>query len=350
MTGDKDAQARTSADESHATTTADPRVAPKQSVLLLNLERFALPGIFILVLLFFGLWDKTGSTFSRVANFQEVGSSQAYLGILALASIIPLVCGQFDFSVGPIAGVSQVATAAAMSRFHAPLAVAILIGIAFGALIGLNNGNVIARIGVNSLIVTLGTSGILLGLVNWYTSGQSISLGISPTLINFGSTNWLGIPKVCFLLLAVALLVYYLLQHTPFGRYLTSVGSNRQAARLVGLRVERLTLTAFVLSGALAGLAGVLLVARTGSANPQIGTLPDTLQALAAVFLGATCIRPGRFNVLGAMIAIYFIAFSVTGLQIAGVATWINDVFNGAALFIAVVLSTAIGRRRTGVS
>jgi ribose transport system permease protein len=350
MTGDKDAQAGTSVDESDAMTTAGPRVARKQSLLLLNLERFALPGIFLLVLLFFGLWDKTGSTFSRVANFQEVGSSQAYLGILALASIIPLVCGQFDFSVGPIAGVSQVATAAAMSRFHAPLAVAILIGIAFGAFIGLNNGNVIARIGVNSLIVTLGTSGILLGLVNWYTSGQSISLGISPTLINFGSTNWLGIPKVCFLLLAVALLVYYLLQHTPFGRYLTSVGSNRQAARLVGLRVERLTLMAFVLSGALAGLAGVLLVARTGSANPQIGTLPDTLQALAAVFLGATCIRPGRFNVLGAMIAIYFIAFSVTGLQIAGVATWINDVFNGAALFIAVVLSTAIGRRRTGVS
>jgi ribose transport system permease protein len=350
MIGDKDAQAGTSDDEAHATTTAEPRVARKQSLWLLNLERFALPGIFILVLLFFGLWDKTGSTFSRLANFQEVGSSQAYLGILALASIVPLVCGEFDFSVGPIAGVSQVATAATMSRFHAPLSVAILVGIAFGAFIGLNNGNVIARIGVNSLIVTLGTSGILLGLVNWYTNGQSISLGISPSLISFGSTNWLGIPKVCFLLLAVALLVYYLLQHTPFGRYLTSVGSNRQAARLVGLRVERLTLMAFVLSGALAGLAGVLLVARTGSANPQIGTLPDTLQALAAVFLGATCIRPGRFNVLGAMIAIYFIAFSVTGLQIAGVATWINDVFNGAALFIAVVLSTAIGRRRTGVS
>jgi ribose transport system permease protein len=349
MIGDTDDQAGTPVGESQATT-AELRIAPRQSLLLLNVERFALPGIFILVLLFFGLWDKTGSTFSRVANFQEVGSSQAYLGILALASIVPLVCGEFDFSVGPIAGVSQVATAAAMSRFHAPLAVAILIGIAFGAFIGLNNGNVIARIGVNSLIVTLGTSGILLGLVNWYTNGQSISLGISPTLINFGSTNWLGIPKVCFLLLAVALLVYYLLQHTPFGRYLTSVGSNRQAARLVGLRVERLTLMAFVLSGALAGLAGVLLVARTGSANPQIGTLPDTLQALAAVFLGATCIRPGRFNVLGAMIAIYFIAFSVTGLQIAGVATWINDVFNGAALFIAVVLSTAIGRRRAGVS
>lgn len=326
------------------------RLAPKQSVVLLNLERFALPAAFIIVLLFFGFWTKTGPTFGSVANFQEVGSGQAYLGILALASIFPLVCGEFDFSVGPIAGVSQIATAAAMSRFGVPLAPAIVLGIAFGAFIGLNNGNIIARLGVNSLIVTLGTSGVLLGLVNWYTGGQSISLGISPTLTKFGFSNWLGIPEVCYLLVAVALGVYYLLQHTPFGRYLTSVGSNRQAARLVGLRVERLTMMAFVISGSLAGLAGVLLVARTGSASPQIGTVADTLQALAAVFLGATAIRPGRFNVLGAMIAIYFIAFSVTGLQIAGVATWINDVFNGAALLIAVVVSTAIGRKRAGTT
>ncbi len=324
------------------------RRAPRYSRALLLLERFALLGLFVLVLIFFSLWDRTGSTFSRLTNFQEVGSSQAYLGILALASIVPLVCGEFDFSVGPIAGVSQIVTAAAMSRYHAPLLVAILFGLGFGAFIGLCNGTVIARIGVNSLIVTLGTSGILLGLVNWYTAGQSISLGISKTLTSFGSSNFLGVPKVCFLLLGVALLVYYLLEHTPFGRYLTSIGSNRPAARLVGLRVERLTTQAFVVSGTLAGLAGVLLVARTGSANPQIGTVVDTLLALAAVFLGATAIHPGRFNVAGAMIAIYFIAFSVTGLQIAGVQPWINDVFNGAALFIAVVVSTALGRRRTG--
>jgi ribose transport system permease protein len=339
-----------SSDEASSTETPPRRTAPKESQTLLNLERFALPGVFILVLVFFSLWSTTGSTFSRVANFQEVGSSQAYLGILALAAMIPLICGEFDFSVGPIAGVSQVATAAAMSRFHAPLALAIVIGIAFGAFIGLTNGAVVARIGVNSLIVTLGMAGILLGLVNWYTSGQSISLGISPTLTSFGSSNWLGFPKVCYLLLVGALLVYYLLVHTPFGRYLTSVGSNRQAARLVGLRVERITMMSFVLSGTLAGLAGVLLVARTGSANPQIGTVADTLQALAAVFLGATAIRPGRFNVLGTMIAIYFIAFTVTGLQIAGVQPWINDVFNGGALFIAVIVSTLLGRKRAGIS
>jgi ribose transport system permease protein len=118
----------------------------------------------------------------------------------------------------------------------------------------------------------------------------------------------------------------------------------------VGLRVERLVLISFVLSGALAGLAGVMLVARNGGASPQLGTVSDTLQALSAAFLGATAIKPGRFNVLGTIVAIFFLAFSVTGLSLAGVANWINDVFNGAALFVAVLISTIIGRRRAGVA
>ena len=140
-----------------------------------------------------------------------------------------------------------------------------------------------------------------------------------------------------------------MLEHTPFGRYLHSIGSNRDAARLVGLPVERYVLLAFVLSGALAGLAGVLLVARNGGASPQLGTVVDTLQALAAAYLGATAIKPGRFNVVGTMMAIFFLAFTVTGLSLAGVANWINDVFNGAALFVAVLISTIIGRKRAGV-
>jgi ribose transport system permease protein len=327
-----------------------PQDPTGQSNALLYVERFALPAAFIIMLIFFSVWGKTGPVFRRGTNFQEVAGSQAYLGILVLASIIPLVCGEFDFSVGQVAGFTQIATASAMSRFHLNLGTSVLIGIAFGAFIGLNNGNAVARIGVNSLIVTLGTSGVLLGLVNWYTHGQSIGRGISTTLTNFGSNNWLGVPEVFYLLAVVALLVYYVLEHTPYGRYLTSIGSNEQAARLVGLNVRRLKLSAFVLSGALAGLAGVLLVARNGAGNPGAGTVIDTLTALAAVFLGATAIKPGRFNVLGSMIAIYFIAFTVTGLQLAGVQSWINNVFNGAALFVAVVVSTAIGRRRTGVT
>jgi ribose transport system permease protein len=111
-----------------------------------------------------------------------------------------------------------------------------------------------------------------------------------------------------------------------------------------------LVLLAFVLSGTLAGIAGVLLVARNGGASPQVGTVSDTLQALAAAFLGATAIKPGRFNVVGTLVAIFFLAFTVTGLSLAGVSNWINDVFNGAALFVAVLISTVIGRRRAGLA
>jgi ribose transport system permease protein len=268
--------------------------------------------------------------------------------MLALASLLPLVCGEFDFSVGSNAGFTQIVVATAMARFHIPLPFAIMLAIAAGAFIGLGNGNTVARVGVNSLIVTLGTAGVLLGVVEWYTGSQSINNGISGSLINFGSENFIGIPDTVWLLFGVALVAYYVIEHTPYGRYLTSVGSNPRAARLVGLRVDRLKLSAFVLAGALAGLAGVLLVAKNGSATPEAGNVQDTLQALAAAYLGATSIRPGRFNVMGTMLAVYFIAFSVSGLAIAGVQSWISQVFSGAALFIAVVASTVIGRRRAG--
>ena len=319
-----------------------------QSALLFNVERYALPGLLILVLVFFSVWSKTGHLFFSAADFQEVGFDYVYIGMLALASLLPLVCGEFDFSVGSNAGFTQIVVATAMARFHVPLPFAIMLAIAAGAFIGLGNGNTVARVGVNSLIVTLGTAGVLLGVVEWYTGSQSINNGISGSLINFGSENFIGIPDTVWLLFGVALVVYYVIQHTPYGRYLTSIGSNPRAARLVGLRVDRLKLSAFVLAGALAGLAGVLLVAKNGSATPEAGNVQDTLQALAAAYLGATSIRPGRFNVMGTMLAVYFIAFSVSGLAIAGVQSWISQVFSGAALFIAVVASTVIGRRRAG--
>jgi ribose transport system permease protein len=313
-------------------------------------ERYALVVLFVLTFLFFSVWSKTHHTFLSVANIRNVLGNQAVTGILSLAIIIPLVCGEFDFSVGSTAGLSQVLVAGFMARLGAPVVVAVLAAVAMGALIGLSNGNTVARIGVNSLIVTLGVATVLGGVVEWYTRGQTIVLHISKRLTDIGSGNWFGIPRTLYFLAVAAALVYYLLEHTPYGRYLHSIGSNRDAARLVGLRVERLVLISFVLSGLLAGVAGVILVARNGTASPQLGTVNDTLQALAAAFLGATAIKPGRFNVLGTIVAIFFLAFTVTGLSLAGVANWINDVFNGAALFVAVLISTIVGRKRAGLA
>ncbi len=312
-------------------------------------ERYALVVLFGLTFLFFSLWSKTSSTFPTTRSVRVVLGDQAVIGILSLAITIPLVCGEFDFSVGSVAGLTQVLCAGFMSRLGAPVVVAVLAAVAIGALIGLANGNTVARVGVNSLIVTLGVATLLGGVVTWYGKGQTIVLHISKRLTDVGSGNWLGVPRTLYFLAVVAVLVYYLLEHTPYGRYLHSIGSNRDAARLVGLRVERLVLIAFVLSGLLSGIAGVILVARNGNASPQVGTVADTLQALAAAFLGATAIKPGRFNVVGTMVAIFFLAFSVTGLTLAGVADWIHDVFDGAALFVAVLISTVVGRKRAGL-
>jgi ribose transport system permease protein len=311
------------------------------------LERYALVLVFIAVMVFFSTWSETSSTFFTSANIKNVLGNQAVLGVLSLAIMIPLVCGEFDFSVGPVAGLAQVLCAGLMAWSGLPVGLAVLIGIAVGASVGVVVGTTVARIGVNSLIVTLGISAVLSGIVIWYTDSQSIITGISKGLTDFGSGDWLGIPRTVYVLAVVAIFVYYLLEHTPFGRYLHSIGSNPRAARLVGLPVERLVTCAFILSGTLAGLAGILLVARNGGASPQVGTVSDSLQALAAAFLGATAIRPGRFNVVGTLVAVYFLAFCVTGLSLAGVASWINDVFTGAALFIAVLVSTIVGRRRT---
>ena len=322
--------------------------SPGQSRLLEMVERYALPVLFVAMLIFFSVWSKTSSTFPTSANIKNVLGNEAVSGILAIAIVIPLVCGVFDFSVGSVAGLSQVLCAGFMAHLGANVVVAVLGAIAIGALIGLSNGNTVARIGVNSLIVTLGVATICLGIVEWYTKGQSIITGISPHLVTVGTGDWLGIPRTVYYLAVIALAAYYLLEHTPFGRYLHSIGSNPEAARLVGLPVKRYILLSFVISGALAGVAGVLLVARNGGASPQVGTVTDTLQALSAAYLGATAIKPGRFNIPGTLIAILFLSFTVTGLSLAGVANWINDVFNGAALFVAVLISTIIGRKRTG--
>jgi ribose transport system permease protein len=312
-------------------------------------ERFALLVLFIATLVFFCLWSKTSGTFPHWTNIKEVLGDQAYAGILALAIMIPLVCGEFDFAVGNIAGLTQVLCAGFMAHLGMPLPLAIVVPILIGVAIGASNGNTVARVGVNSLIVTLGASILITGVVLLYTNSLAISSNISPWLSNL-ATDSFGLPVTFYILLVAAVLVYYMLEHTPYGRYLYSIGSNRDAARLVGLRVNRNVIFAFMLSGGLAGVAGILLVVKQGSADPQAGTIFDTLLALAAAYVGATAIRPGRFNVWGSMIALYFLAFIGTGLQLAGASEGFDDIFNGSFLFIAVLISTIIGRRRTGAS
>jgi ribose transport system permease protein len=310
------------------------------------LERYSLLVLLIVTIAFFGFfWDRTASTFMQTANFQNIIRSQTVLAVLALGVIVPLVCSQFDLSVGNVAGMTSVFTAAAFARWHVPLPVGIGIGVGLGALAGLVNGTVVTRLGVSSFIATLGSAAVIIGIVNWYTQGISIIQGIPPQLTDFGGGNWLGIPSPFYIVVLVALLVYYLLEHTPYGRNLHAVGSNVESARLVGLRIPRIVFLSFVVSGTAAGLGGVLLVADSGAGNPSVGSV-FTLTALTAAFLGATSVKPGRFNVVGTLLAIFFLAAAITGLTFAGVRDYINDLFTGFALVLAVGISVLLGRRR----
>ena len=309
------------------------------------LRQYSLLALLIASIVFYATWSRTSTPFPTVPNFQNVAGSQAVLAVLTLGLLIPMVSGNLDLSIGSTAGMSSVFSAAAFSHGHVPLAVGLLIGVAVGAVVGVINGFIVTRFQIDPFIVTLGTASVILGVVDWYTKGVTIVQGIPRSLVTFGGSNRLGIPSVVYVLVVVALLVWYLLEQTPYGRNLHAIGSNKAAARLVGIRVERDTLTAFVLSGSFAGLAGVLLLARSGNGSPQVGQ-SFTLTAIAAAFLGAASFKLGKLNVLGTLVAIFFLAVNITGLTFAGVSNWISEVFTGLSLVLAVAFATVLSRPR----
>jgi ribose transport system permease protein len=314
--------------------------------LIVLLERYALLLLLAGLIVFFALLPATGSSFLTLANLRNVAANEAVIAIAALAALVPLVAGQFDVSIGALLGLVSIAVAALTVRAGLPLVLALPAGVLIGAAVGAVNGFVVAYLRANSFIITLGMATLLGGLVSLYTKGQVI-LGIPQSMVDFGTLNWLGVPRVVWLLAVIALLVTYLLRYTVYGRHLLSVGSNPRSARLVGIRVELVVLLSFVVAGALAAVAGELELARPGSGDPQIGA-GFTLSALAAAFLGSTTIRPGQFNVPGTIVGVFFVAVSVNGLTLAGAADWVDPVFNGAAVVVAVAISTVLAHRRAG--
>jgi len=330
--------------KSDADSAETPRRRPE---LLAFLENYALALLLALLCLFFSMYGSTAETFPSVANVRNILGNESVVAIAALASIVPLTCGQFDVSVGAVLGLASIVTGSAVATHDLPVIVAILLGVLAGAVVGTLNGWLVAYRGVNPIIATLGTATLVAGLVSLYTENQVLSVGIPESLTNLGSGELLGVPRPTYAVVLVAVTLYYLLRHTPYGRYLASVGASPSSARLVGLNVPRMVLSSFVVSGALSGVAGVVLLARAGTANPTVGP-GYTLAALSAAFLGATAIRPGTFNVLGTLLGVLFVAVSVNGLVLAGAADWVEPTFNGSALLVAVTLSTAIARRRAG--
>ena len=258
-----------------------------------------------------------------------------YSAILAIALIFPLVIGRFDVSVGPNLGLGAILVTGLPSLQGLPLGVSVVLAILGCALVGLVNGIFVAKVGINALVTTLGTSIIVTGSVAWYTHGNVIYTNVPKALPQFSDLALLGVPAPALVLTAVAAVAWYTLDHTPFGRQLYAVGGSAEAAHLSGVNVTRLTLLAFVISGFLSGVAGVLEASQLGSGNPNVGP-PFLLPAFAAAFLGATAFKVGVFNVLGTALAVFTVAVGITGLQLMGVEFFVAPILQGIALIAAV--------------
>ncbi len=308
------------------------------------LERFALVWLLIAMIIFFSVYSKTSGVFLSTANIRDVVGNESVIAIAAMAALIPLVALRFDISIGAVLGGSSVLVASLTVNSGWDLWPALIAAVLAGASVGALSGFLIAYIGANSFIITLGMSTLVAGVVSLFSHNNTI-VGVPNGLLNFGNQNWLGIPRPTWLLIVVAVLVAYLLRYTVTGRQLVQIGSNERSARLVGIPVRRLVLIAFILAGAVAAIAGALELARTGSGNPDSGT-SFTLNALAACFLGSTTIRPGQFNVPGTIVGVFFVAVGVNGLTLAGASDWVEPVFNGASIIVAVALSAVLARRR----
>lgn len=309
--------------------------------LSLGLDRFSGLYVWAALILLFALW--VPETFLTTSNLKIVAGDQAITAMLALGIIIPLAAGVFDLSFAGVLGVSVALTAYMQSGGHSPV-VAALIALVGAAAVGAFNGYVVVHLQVNSFIATLGMSSLLAAAAYWITDGKQITDGFNSTFLELGTRQVLGIPLPFYVMLAVAALIYVVIEHLPVGRYLYAAGGNPQAARLAGVRVDRIVFGSLVASSFIAGVTGVVLAARLGTASPDIGP-SYLLPAFSAVFLGSTQIKSGRVNVLGTLIAIYLLATGVKGLQLAGAPVYVNDLFNGAALIIAVALAARSVRR-----
>lgn len=308
------------------------------------LERYALVVLVVLLFALFALLPASGAVFTSPQNIRALVANQGVPLLIAVAAVFPLAAGYFDFSVGAVAASSSVVTAAALSHYAIPLPIAVLMGVGLGAIVGTSLGLLIAYAGVNPFISTLGVATLLGGAIFAYTGGLRISAGIPTELTDIGSRDWLGVPRVIVVAGVVALIAWWLLSQTVFGRRLYATGSNPRATHLIGVDVRRTQLLAFVASGTIAGIGGVLLLARNGGATSDNGMMM-LFPALTAVLLSTIVIELGRPSVPGVVVAILFIAITVSGLTLVGTPSWVNQVFNGAALLLAVAFARLARRR-----
>jgi ribose transport system permease protein len=312
---------------------------PRYALALRGLSPRRISAVYILVILIAVFGYLRPDTFLTRTTFTSLLSDQAITALVAIGLVIPLAADLFDLSIGGAAALSSVISAVLAAKHGQPTTVAILIAVLVGVLVGVISGVLVTRFRINSFIATLGMGSILTAAANAVSNQQDI-VGLPHAFISLGVNQLFGIRWVVWIVLALATLVWFFLEHTPAGRHLFAIGGNYDAARLNGLRVDLLRIVALTACSTIAAVAGVLATAGITAGSSQTGPA-YLLPAFAAAFLGSTQIKVGRVNVWGTVLAVYVLAVGVKGLQLMGAPFWLSDLFNGVALIVSVGLANS---------
>ncbi len=273
--------------------------------------------------------------FPTVRNFINIFNQISLLGICAAGLTVCLVMNEFDLSIGAIATLAAVLTAGWLP--HMPLLAGVVAVLVVSTIIGLINGLIITSLRVSSFMTTLGMMTVLTGFSYWYTSGSGAILysGIPEGFLHIGKGTFFYIPYLVFFMIGILLVLHIVLNHTMTGRRMYAVGGNPEAARFGGIPIARLKILGFMISGMLAGLTGILLVARLGLAEPTIGDR-FLFDSFTVAFIGAASIRVGRFHILGTLIGTLILGTILNGFTLLDVPYHLQLVVQGAILIAAV--------------
>jgi ribose transport system permease protein len=291
----------------------------------------------IALIIIFSLWAP--STFPTWTTVKSVLNQNAIAGLMALSLVIPLSAQVFDLSIGNAMGLANVVIAWLLVNKGWGEVPAIIVTLLLGLVMGVMNGIIVVNAKIDSFIGTLATGSIFAAFISLVTNDQTISgPQLNGSFGNIATVDIAGIQLPVILMLIVAVVLWFVQKYSVIGRRIYAVGFNERGAVLAGIKANRLKFISLIISGAVAGIAGVLLASAVSSGSPGIGP-PYLLNAFAAAFLGATQFG-GRFNAWGTVLSVILLGTGTTGLVLVGGAPWTQSLFSGVVLLAALGASS----------
>lgn len=318
-----------------ATAQTDKRRASLRIAERIGIHNISLLVALAILVLIFG--TLRGDVFFSSRNLLNIGLGITILGVLAMSQTVVIVAGGLDIAVGAIVGLTTVSTAMAIQATGSPAA-GILAGLVLGGLAGLVNGIIITYGRVNAVIATLGTMAIFRGIAFIMSDGQSIAI-FSDTFRFIGIGRILGLPLLIWILLLTAIVFHLFLARSIVGLNIYALGGNPVVARFSGININRYRVGIYIMSGVAAGLAGILLAARTGSGQPVSGSQGLELEAITAAVLGGCALQGGKGTIIGALLGVAIIGVLNNGMILTSVPTFYQLLAKGSLLILAVVIA-----------